>query len=238
MKAKEKRDEIRKDGLQKFNPEKARKIKAMFHNTINAQDRLDELYKYKDKTSMEEDLRCFATISAEQCDKPGFPCCLTRMCSITYNDIEKTKSLIVIEKQLLGREERQTNLSESQELLEREEKQTSLSESQEKINKILKTEKVWTKEEILANIQTKENWACNALIAVFKNQTSDEQLGHYTKHTNSKGFTKFDAELLTSFAHQYISKNWLSKRQLEIVRKRIPRYWRQLLALANKEEIK
>lgn len=227
MKAKEKRDEIRKDGLKKFSPEKALKIKAMYHNTINANDMLDELYKYKDKTNMEENLPCFATMSPEQCSHatihlPGFPCCFTKMCGITHNDIEKTKSLIIVEKQLL----------------ERKEKQTNLSESQEKINIILKTEKVWTKEEILANIETKENWACNALMAVFKNQTSDEQTGHYTKHTNSKGFTKFDAELLTSFAHQYSSKNWLSRKQLKIVRRRIPKYWRQLLAFANKEEVR
>ena len=142
------------------------------------------------------------------------------MCDITYQDIEKSKVMLKLCEKRIDRHgdkgiKVKTQLAEQQ-----------LSE------KVPRT--VWTKEEILKRIETREDWAFGALMAIYKNQTADEQGGEYTKEHNSKGFTKFDAELLTSFSKQYESKKWLSRKQLIIIRKRIPKYWRQLVKAANK----
>jgi len=49
------------------------------------------------------------------------------------------------------------------------------------------------------------------------------------KHLNGKGFTKFDAEILSSIAFFYQEKNYLSPKKMAIVKKKIPKYWQQYL---------
>lgn len=76
-----------------------------------------------------------------------------------------------------------------------------------------------------------------ALVALYARQTADEQVIKEASEDNGVGFTGTDAEILTSFA-EWVIKSWkpegekLSAKQMEIARKRLPKYWRQLAEIA------
>ena len=74
---------------------------------------------------------------------------------------------------------------------------------------------------------------CRALLVLYDRQTSDEQQAQDTRHVNGRGFSAFDAELLSSFAVQYKQRGSLSPKQLEIARRKVLRYTGQLTEQAN-----
>jgi len=80
-------------------------------------------------------------------------------------------------------------------------------------------------------------WAQRGLLAVFARQKSDEQASKRTKHLNFFGFSKYDAEFLTSFAQQLEKKGSLSDKQMHWVFKKMPKYASQLflISLENKQ---
>jgi hypothetical protein len=84
-------------------------------------------------------------------------------------------------------------------------------------------------------ISTRDNQALKALVTVFNNQTEDEQMAEDVRVYNNVGFTPFDAEFMTSLAKQYISKNYLSPKQLSYVKKVMPKYARQLIEQAIRD---
>ena len=93
--------------------------------------------------------------------------------------------------------------------------------------------KVWTKDEILDLLDKSPTMIGRSLLVLYRRQTGDEQEAEYTYYTNEKGFNKIDAEILSSFAKQYDRRRTLSNKQLELARKRLPKYWKQLLEEAN-----
>jgi len=52
-----------------------------------------------------------------------------------------------------------------------------------------------TKDKLKKLIKTDDSWAIGVLVAIYNNQESDEQAGHYTVHQNSIGFNSADANL-------------------------------------------
>ena len=84
-------------------------------------------------------------------------------------------------------------------------------------------------------ISTRDNQALKALVTVFNKQTEDEHMAEDVRVYNNMGFTPFDAEFMTSLAKQYISKNYLSPKQLAYVKKIMPKYARQLIEQAIKD---
>ncbi|MFA5434141.1 MAG: hypothetical protein WC319_14955 [Candidatus Paceibacterota bacterium] len=80
-------------------------------------------------------------------------------------------------------------------------------------------------------------WALKALIEISRFQTSEELENEVTRFINGVGFTGVDAKILTSFAKQYQSRGWLSQKQMEILHKRIPKYWKQIVAISDKEKL-
>jgi len=95
--------------------------------------------------------------------------------------------------------------------------------------------KRWTKDDIKAMLQRNPKAVIKALLAIYANQTQDEQATETTRYTNGIGFTGADAEILSSFAQQYIKKNWLSPGQMETLNRRIMKYAGQLARIANGE---
>lgn len=100
--------------------------------------------------------------------------------------------------------------------------------------------KVWTKEEIRAKLQDAEEWICRGVVAIYKKQTYSEQQAQETTESNGVGFTGCDAYILSSFAKQIIQhesnpkyKQPLSHRQLELAKKKMPKYAGQLAKIAN-----
>lgn len=90
----------------------------------------------------------------------------------------------------------------------------------------------WSKEVIQQLLATSDKAVCRALVAIYARQTHQEQLSGTTKEHNGVGFSAFDAEFLSSLAEQVKTRGTLSPRQLELARKKMKSYWRQLLEIA------
>ena len=95
--------------------------------------------------------------------------------------------------------------------------------------------KVWKKEEIAAKLASDDNWLIRGLLSIYSKQTEDEQHSDVTKEDNGIGFNAFDATICSDMAKQYMRTKYLSKRQIEIVRKCMKKYAGQLTKIANGE---
>ena len=71
---------------------------------------------------------------------------------------------------------------------------------------------------------------CRALMIVYDNQTEQEVLKGKTIESNLVGFSSLDADILTKMAIFYQNRGFLSTKQLNIVRRLIPKYAGQVLA--------
>ena len=93
------------------------------------------------------------------------------------------------------------------------------------------------KKEIQIFVQTKlatsDQWATKALLKIFDYQTASEKATDSTTLRNCVGFSGSDAELLSSFAKQFQMKQWLSNKQMAIVRKRMKKYWKQIIDISD-----
>lgn len=86
-------------------------------------------------------------------------------------------------------------------------------------------------------------WAYRALVLIFQRQTAEERAAGATILLNGVGFSGVDAEILTSFATQYLDKKarypgtkvWLSPKQEALLGRKMPRYAAQLIALLEAE---
>ena len=93
---------------------------------------------------------------------------------------------------------------------------------------------MYTKEQIKTNIVENISWTIRTLEVLYSRQTSDEQMNQSTTHQNSRGFNSTDSFILTSFAQQvqkrrqYNNPVLLSEKQLDICKKKLPKYWRQI----------
>jgi hypothetical protein len=68
-----------------------------------------------------------------------------------------------------------------------------------------------------------------SLIRIYNWQTEDEKASEQTSHLNTIGFSGVDAEILTSFAKQFLASKSLSPKQLELAHKKMPKYAAQLV---------
>lgn len=89
------------------------------------------------------------------------------------------------------------------------------------------------KQHVLKTLQQKLStdvrWAQRGLLAIYRNQTTDEQHAANVTHDNGMGFRCMDAIILTSFANQLQTRGSLSPKQMNIVFKLMPKYARQLM---------
>lgn len=89
------------------------------------------------------------------------------------------------------------------------------------------------KQYIKSVLATSPKAAIKALGIVFDNQTPLEQRVETTNRYNSIGFTGVDAKILTSFAKQYARLGRLSEKQMTILFKKMPKYWKQILDVTD-----
>jgi len=80
-----------------------------------------------------------------------------------------------------------------------------------------------------SKLSTDIRWAQRALIAIFRNQTADEQNESVVRYHNQMGFRCMDSIILTSFANQLQTRGSLSPKQMSIVFRLMPKYARQLM---------
>lgn len=88
-----------------------------------------------------------------------------------------------------------------------------------------------------AKLGSNSKWAQNALLKIYEFQTSDEKEMECTHDHNDVGFTGVDGEILSSFAKQLQSKGFLSPKQMSILFKKMPKYWKQILSISDEEKL-
>jgi len=89
--------------------------------------------------------------------------------------------------------------------------------------------KAETLEALKLKLSNDIRWAQRALLAIFKNQTADEQVSANVTHDNAMGFCATDSIILTSFANQLAQRGTLSAKQMTVVFRLMPKYARQLM---------
>jgi len=82
-------------------------------------------------------------------------------------------------------------------------------------------------------LATDPRWALRALIRIYQNQTADEQSKDAAIERNGIGFSGPDAEILSSFARQYLRRRALSPKQMNLLQRKIPSYARQILRCSD-----
>lgn len=82
-------------------------------------------------------------------------------------------------------------------------------------------------------LDTNDLAVCRALVVIFERQTLSEQQSNTTQIWNHVGFSGPHAEICSSFAKQYMSRGSLSPKQLEVARRIMKKYWRQLADIAK-----
>jgi succinate dehydrogenase flavin-adding protein (antitoxin of CptAB toxin-antitoxin module) len=80
-----------------------------------------------------------------------------------------------------------------------------------------------------SKLRTDVRWAQRGLLAIFRNQTADEQNEATVRYHNQMGFRCMDSIILTSFANQLQQRGSLSPKQMNVVHKLMPKYARQLM---------
>ncbi len=100
-----------------------------------------------------------------------------------------------------------------------------------KIQKVWKESGVPTVVEIKSNLAEDDRWVIRGMLAIYEKQTADEKEIKATTEHNGVGFSGCDAEILSSFAEQWIQRGSLSPRQMEILRKKMQKYASQIWTL-------
>ena len=99
------------------------------------------------------------------------------------------------------------------------------------------TRQPWKKGEILELLDSNDKAVCRALVRLYERQTETEKEAGTTKERNGRGFNGRDAAILTSIAQFYGRTGYLSRRQVDLVRKKIVKYVGQLVEIANEKII-
>jgi hypothetical protein len=102
----------------------------------------------------------------------------------------------------------------------------------------MKITKKATKEFVKEQLKTNKVWTLKGLTTIYANQTTDEQAYGGTSKLNDIGFSGVDGDILSSFATQYQTKGYLSPKQMVILTKKMPKYWKQIIAVSDVEKLK
>lgn len=85
-------------------------------------------------------------------------------------------------------------------------------------------------------LRSDAKWSLRALEVIYNKQTSEEKSSDQTIVNNEVGFSGVDAEILSSFFRQYKTRGWLSQKQMELLFKKMPKYWGQIIDLIHKDQ--
>jgi len=96
----------------------------------------------------------------------------------------------------------------------------------------------WTKTSIQSLILSNPAALKRAIIKIYERQTAEEQNCDQTIEHNGIGFNGVDAEIMSSFAKQLAKKGFLTDKQFVIAKKKMPKYWSQILQLINEKASK
>lgn len=94
-------------------------------------------------------------------------------------------------------------------------------------------DRTWTMQEIKVKILTDQRWLERAVVAIYRRQTSQEQISETTLDHNCRGFSAFDAKMGTYYAKWIQGGKNLSGKHLEKAKKMMQKYVGQLEKVAN-----
>ena len=100
-----------------------------------------------------------------------------------------------------------------------------------------KVTKVQIKGFVKTKLSTDPVWAKQALLRIYEFQTKEEQNVRDTMYHNGVGFTGMDGRILSSLAKQLQDKKYLSDKQMDIIFRKIPKYWIQVVKISDKEKL-
>ena len=83
-------------------------------------------------------------------------------------------------------------------------------------------------------VKSNDRALCKAIVLIYQNQTDEEQMKGQSLDDNYVGFTKWDAEEMTSIAQKIIHKQQLTKREIAKSRNKMQKYWKQLMVISKK----
>ena len=93
--------------------------------------------------------------------------------------------------------------------------------------------RIWEEDEMRTLVQTNDKVLYGALKQLYACQTADEQCSGETRERNGAGFNGVDSGILSSIA-EFLNKNgFLTDKQKALVRKKMVKYNKQLVRLAN-----
>lgn len=103
---------------------------------------------------------------------------------------------------------------------------------------------MYSKEFIQDKIRTDERWLFRTLEVIYNRQTKEEQNSQSTMEHNNRGFTGIDGKLLSSFQEQVMKNKQLNRptllspKQIELCKKKLPKYWKQIKQeIESKEQV-
>jgi len=99
------------------------------------------------------------------------------------------------------------------------------------------------REFIKHKLATDKQFSEKALFKIYESQTLEEQSLDNTSCSNNVGFTSFDSFILSQFAKSITDKRkkdptyQFSKIQLGVLFKKMPKYWKQILNICDKDKL-
>lgn len=99
------------------------------------------------------------------------------------------------------------------------------------------TKKIWEASFIRNKVASDNRWALRGLLAIYKFQTEVEKSMQDTVESNGVGFNGVDSKILSSIAEFYLKNNVITNKQLNVVKKLMPKYANQLTRIANGVEV-
>lgn len=84
-------------------------------------------------------------------------------------------------------------------------------------------------------LRTNDAALYKAAVLIYRNQTEEEKIRGESIDHNSIGYNRWDATYMGMIARSVIGGETLSQRQLERVRRILPKYWRQLMAMSKQK---
>ena len=107
-----------------------------------------------------------------------------------------------------------------------------------KSEQVIVNGKAWDKESLKDLLDRNDKAVYRAILLIYSFQTDEEQYMGATKTINGKGFSKFDVEVLSSFALQLKQGRELTERQMYVARPKIKKYTGQILAYMKTQQEK
>jgi hypothetical protein len=97
------------------------------------------------------------------------------------------------------------------------------------------TKKIWTREDIVAMLNTNDRAVERGVVAIWQRQTADEQSTDTTRHSNGIGFSGWSAHSGSYYAKWVESGRRLTGKHLDKARKIALHHVGQLTRIANGE---